>query len=194
MKRFRPVLAAATIAAVSSTIVLAQSPAPPTTEKTKIPAVTEPGPAATAKPAATTPMPPPGSTAAAPPTESAPSMNPATTDTASEAIKEAASKEQPPLTEAPGDIATSKLVGASVYNTQNENIGEIEDLIISSSGTVSTVVIGVGGFLGIGEKKVAMPYSALKAEKGDNNLIKIVVEGTRESLMAQPDFKYAAKS
>lgn len=193
MKRFRPVLAAATIAAVSSTIVLAQSPAPPTTEKTKIPAVTEPGPAATAKPAATTPMPPPGSTAAALPTESAPSMNPATTDTASEAIKDAA-KEQPHLTESPGDIATSKLVGASVYNTQNENIGEIEDLIISSSGSVSTVVIGVGGFLGIGEKKVAMPFSALKAEKGDNNLLKIVVEGTRESLKAQPDFKYAANS
>lgn len=192
MKRFRPVLAAATVA-VSSSIALAQSPAPPTTEKAKIPAVTEPGPAATAKPAATAPMPPPGSTAATPATETAPSLSPATTDTASEAIKDAA-KEQPHLTEAPGDIATSKLVGASVYNTQNENIGEIEDLIISSSGSVSTVVIGVGGFLGIGEKKVAMPYSALKAEKGDNNLIKIVVEGTRESLKAQPDFKYAAKS
>jgi sporulation protein YlmC with PRC-barrel domain len=192
MKRFRPVLAAATVAA-SSSIALAQSPAPPTTEKTKIPAVTEPGPAATANPAATTPMPRPGSTVATPPTESAPSMSPATTDTASEAIKDAA-KVQPHLTEAPGDIATSKLVGASVYNAQNENIGQIEDLIISSSGSVSTVVIGVGGFLGIGEKKVAMPYSALKAEKGDNNLLKIVVEGTRESLKAQPDFKYAANS
>ena len=192
MKRFRPVMAAATVA-LSASIALAQSPAPPTTEKTTIPAATEPGPAATAKPAATTPMPPPGSTAATPPTESVPSMNPATTDTASEAIKDAA-KEQPHLTESPGDIATSKLVGASVYNTQNEHIGEIEDLIISSSGSVSTVVIGVGGFLGIGEKKVAMPYSALKAEKGDNNLLKIVVEGTRESLKAQPDFKYAANS
>ncbi|MDO9381697.1 MAG: PRC-barrel domain-containing protein [Hyphomicrobiaceae bacterium] len=190
MERFRPFLAAATVA-VSSSIALAQSPAPPTTEKPKIPAVTEPGPAPTSRPQASTDVPPSNNAAVAPPAETAPGMSPATTDAPAAALKDAA-KEQPALTEAPGDIATSKLIGASVYNTQNENIGQIEDLIISSSGSVVTVVIGVGGFLGIGEKKVAMPFSALKAGKGDNNLLKIVVEETRESLKAQPDFKYAA--
>jgi hypothetical protein len=192
MERIKPFLAIATVA-LSTSIALAQSPAPPTTEKPKIPAVTEPGPAPTVKSAAPTDVPPSSNAAVAPATETAPSMSPATTDAPAAALKDAA-KAQPALTEAPGDIATSKLIGASVYNTQNENIGQIEDLIISSSGSVVSVVIGVGGFLGIGEKKVAMPFSALKAERGDNKLLKIVVEETRESLKAQPDFKYAANS
>ena len=61
-----------------------------------------------------------------------------------------------------GQWRASKLVGVKVYNDNNENIGEISDIIIDKSGKVDTVVLGVGGFLGMGEHYVAVPMDRLK--------------------------------
>jgi sporulation protein YlmC with PRC-barrel domain len=55
-----------------------------------------------------------------------------------------------------------KLVGIDVYGTDNAKIGDIRDLIIDKNGTIHAVVIGVGGFLGIGEKDVAVPFTTLR--------------------------------
>lgn len=96
------------------------------------------------------------------------------------------------ITHAAGDLSASSLVGAPVYNAKNDRIGEIEDLIISSNGSVSAVVVGMGGFLGIGEKKVAMPFDAVRAEKGDNNALKFVIQASKESLKSLPNFSYAS--
>jgi sporulation protein YlmC with PRC-barrel domain len=57
---------------------------------------------------------------------------------------------------------TSKLVGLNVYNDKNEKIGDINELITEPSGRVDLVVIGVGGFLGIGERSVALPWNQVK--------------------------------
>jgi hypothetical protein len=57
---------------------------------------------------------------------------------------------------------TSKMDGIKVYNDANENIGSISDLLMDQSGTVKIAVIGVGGFLGMGEHMVAVPYEKLK--------------------------------
>lgn len=192
MERFKP-LAVAAVLAMSSAVALAQTVSPPTTETAKTPGATDPKPA-TAPAAATVPAPPADSIAPSPATssESAPSVSP-TTVVAPEAIApdEAKLETAPTLTQRPGDIPSSKLIGASVYNTTNDNIGEIEDLIISASGSVSAVVVGVGGFLGIGEKKVAIPFNALRSETGDNTIMKFVIEGTKDNLKSMPDFKYA---
>jgi sporulation protein YlmC with PRC-barrel domain len=56
----------------------------------------------------------------------------------------------------------SKLEGVDIYNQNNERIGEIDDVLVDKSGKVEAVVIGVGGFLGIGERNVAVPFSALQ--------------------------------
>ena len=56
----------------------------------------------------------------------------------------------------------SKLVGVDVYNAANENIGEINEVILDSSGKVAGVVIGVGGFLGMGEHDVLVQLNQLK--------------------------------
>ena len=96
----------------------------------------------------------------------------------------------PALAQAPTDFRSSKLVGTTVYNAADENIGEIADVIIGSNGSVTAVVIGVGGFLGLGEKNVAMPFNAIKVNRAENNTIKIVVDGTKESLQSMPDFTY----
>jgi hypothetical protein len=56
----------------------------------------------------------------------------------------------------------SKLIGLNVYNDQNEKIGDIKQLMVSKSGNVDDVVIGVGGFLGVGERDVAVKFGQLK--------------------------------
>jgi sporulation protein YlmC with PRC-barrel domain len=95
----------------------------------------------------------------------------------------------PALAPAPGDLAATKIVGATVYNSVNEAVGEINDVVISQNGTVTAVLIGVGGFLGVGEKVIALPYAALKIARGDNNALKISIDGSNESLKALPDYK-----
>jgi sporulation protein YlmC with PRC-barrel domain len=61
-----------------------------------------------------------------------------------------------------GQWRASKLPGVNVYNENNEKIGDISDVIIDKSGKVDTVVLGVGGFLGMGEHYVAVPMEKLK--------------------------------
>jgi sporulation protein YlmC with PRC-barrel domain len=64
--------------------------------------------------------------------------------------------------EQPGQWRASKLDGLNVYNQNNEKIGDISELIVDSSGTVQAVVVGVGGFLGMGERDVAIPFDQIK--------------------------------
>ena len=61
-----------------------------------------------------------------------------------------------------GEWRASKLVGVNVYNEANEKIGDISDIILDKSGKVGNVVLGVGGFLGMGEHYVAVAYDKLK--------------------------------
>jgi sporulation protein YlmC with PRC-barrel domain len=61
-----------------------------------------------------------------------------------------------------GNWRTSKLVGMSVYNDNNESLGSINDLLTDKNGDIKGVVLGVGGFLGVGEHLVAIPYDKIK--------------------------------
>ena len=61
-----------------------------------------------------------------------------------------------------GNWRTSKVVGLSVYNDSNESLGSISDLLMDKSGNIKGVVIGVGGFLGVGEHLVALPFDKVK--------------------------------
>jgi sporulation protein YlmC with PRC-barrel domain len=61
-----------------------------------------------------------------------------------------------------GDWRASKMVGLSVYNDKNESVGSINDLLTDKSGGIKAVVIGVGGFLGVGEHLVAVPFDKVK--------------------------------
>lgn len=65
-------------------------------------------------------------------------------------------------TSAAGDWRASKMAGLKVYNEANENVGSIDDLLMDKTGNVKLVVIGVGGFLGMGEHLVAVPYDKVK--------------------------------
>lgn len=93
-----------------------------------------------------------------------------------------------PLNVATGYRA-SKVNGSTVVNDANESIGKIDDIIISSDGKNPYLVLSVGGFLGIGEHLVALPYDSVRVQQD-----RIVLPGgTKEQLKALPQFKYATK-
>jgi sporulation protein YlmC with PRC-barrel domain len=61
-----------------------------------------------------------------------------------------------------GNWRASKVVGLSVYNENNESLGSINDLLTDKDGNIKAVVLGVGGFLGVGEHLVAVPFDKIK--------------------------------
>ncbi|MET0278944.1 MAG: PRC-barrel domain-containing protein [Pseudorhodoplanes sp.] len=104
---------------------------------------------------------------------------------------------------ASGQWRASKLIGVNVYNAQNEKLGEINELILNSSGQVAGAVIGVGGFLGMGEHDVMVPLDRLKfANEARNNTTgsgasnkqwypdRAVLSANKDQLKAMPQFKY----
>jgi sporulation protein YlmC with PRC-barrel domain len=61
-----------------------------------------------------------------------------------------------------GEWRASKLAGVNVYNEANEKIGDVSDVILDKSGKAEKVILGVGGFLGMGEHLVAVPFEKVK--------------------------------
>lgn len=88
-------------------------------------------------------------------------------------------------------LAKDRLIGAKVKNSTGEIIGDIEDLLIDSDDHVSGVVMGVGGFLGIGEKKVAVKTSALQLEVTDGKMNVLLSTATKDTLKSAPAFERA---
>lgn len=67
------------------------------------------------------------------------------------------------MTELPSDqFRASKLMGVDVYGTDNAKIGDIDEILIDKMGKIHGVVVGVGGFLGIGQKDVAIPFAEVQ--------------------------------
>jgi sporulation protein YlmC with PRC-barrel domain len=85
-------------------------------------------------------------------------------------------------------------IGQPVYNAAGEAIGDINDLVFNRKGQISTIVIGVGGFLSIGEKGVGVPYSALTFNVGKTGERVIVVALTKQDLTQAPAFKATEKT
>lgn len=94
-------------------------------------------------------------------------------------------------TQVDSDRLTSRIVGQPVFDStaaDANNLGNINDLVLSESGAVQAIVIGVGGFLGLGEKQVAVAYSALEWVIAADDTERFVLNTTVEQLTAAPDF------
>ncbi|WEX87940.1 PRC-barrel domain-containing protein [Sinorhizobium garamanticum] len=145
-----------------------------------------------ADPAAPTQMQPGGTT---PPATEPPADQAQTPPPAGEKPADTAAAKSDYLTEQADDqIATSTYVGQAVYNAADESIGEINDLIIKKDGGVEAAVIGVGGFLGIGEKNVAVPFDRIEiSEQADTAALKLTTTETADTLKAAPEFKTKAQ-
>jgi sporulation protein YlmC with PRC-barrel domain len=84
---------------------------------------------------------------------------------------------------------SSKIVGSPVVNNANEKIGEIDDLLVEPSDKVLFAVLSVGGFLGMGEHRVVVPFHSLKITGASIML----PGGSKDALKALPEFSYTTK-
>jgi sporulation protein YlmC with PRC-barrel domain len=83
---------------------------------------------------------------------------------------------------------TSKLTGMEVVNSENEEIGEIDDFVIGRDDHALFAVLQVGGFLGLGGHLVAVPFDSLEVEDADGKAV--LAGGTRDALNDLPKFEY----
>jgi sporulation protein YlmC with PRC-barrel domain len=86
----------------------------------------------------------------------------------------------------PGQLRASKLIGKSVWGPDGKDIGDVAELILDKDGRIERVVVSVGGFLGLGDKQVALPLDEVKwgAEE------RLTLDMTREQLEAYPRFLF----
>ena len=105
------------------------------------------------------------------------------------AAAEAASEQL--LTSLPSDAfpINEYYYNQNVYDRQDNDIGDLNDIVLDKEGKVSAVIIGVGGFLGAGEKNVAVPFSALKVTEKEGKTY-LVVDTTKEALEKAPGFTF----
>ena len=182
----RTLLATTALAALLATGAIAQDAAPadpaaPATEAPADPAAPAADPAApAADPAA------PAATDAAPA---------AGADVESGAVEETEVNEPWDMsagyTAADTDNLGSRLIDQPVYSSAGddaEEIGNITDLVFNESGQITAVIIGVGGFLGIGEKAVAVDFQSLEFTLAADNTERWVLPTTADALTAAPDF------
>lgn len=85
---------------------------------------------------------------------------------------------------------SSRLVGMAVYNAANERVGDINELVLDDSGQIEQVVIGVGGFLGIGEKLVGVAFKDLSIQREQDGSARVTMNTTKEALQNAPDYKF----
>ena len=85
-------------------------------------------------------------------------------------------------------------IGQAIHNATGKTIGDVNDVVFNRNGQITTVVIGVGGFLSIGEKGVGVPFSALTFNVGKDGERVIVVALSKQNLMDAPAFKATEKT
>jgi sporulation protein YlmC with PRC-barrel domain len=78
----------------------------------------------------------------------------------------------------------------SVYDPSDAKVGEIMDVLVDHDGKIAVLIVGVGGFLGVGEKDVAVPFNAVQFKAKDNNKWYPVMNTTKDALKNAPGYKY----
>ena len=94
------------------------------------------------------------------------------------------------MTTVPGDAVTvTNWYKQNVYDSSNNKIGEVEDVLVNKNGQITAVIISVGGFLGMDTKDVAAPFQAIHATMKDNKWW-LVMNTTKDALKTAPGYKY----
>ncbi|KAB2868718.1 MAG: photosystem reaction center subunit H, partial [Bauldia sp.] len=83
--------------------------------------------------------------------------------------------------------------GEAIYNASDENLGSVDDLLLTEDGQIKAVVVGVGGFLGIGKKSVAIAIDAIEPRTDENGDLSLYVTASAEQLDGAPTFKTQAE-
>jgi sporulation protein YlmC with PRC-barrel domain len=157
----------------------AEAPAAPDTKAAETPAATD-----AAKPAEAAKA--PDATDAAKPAEAA--KAPDATDQSKPAATASADQPKFITQQTDQEKLASKWIGQTIYNQADENVGDVNDLVIGQNGQIDAVVVGVGGFLGIGEKSVAIPFSAVQSATDADGNVKLVVQLSKDDFNKAPEF------
>jgi sporulation protein YlmC with PRC-barrel domain len=96
------------------------------------------------------------------------------------------------LTTATQDLSADELIGTAVYSPDEQNLGEVNDVVLDQAGAIEAVVIDVGGFLGVGEKPVAVQFDALNVSKDVNGDMRLTVNATQDQLKQAPAYQEEA--
>ena len=89
----------------------------------------------------------------------------------------------------PDQITTEELTGARVYGSNDEDIGEVHELLLDDSGQIQQAVLDIGGFLGLGEHQIAVTMDELKILRNqEGGQLRVYVNATKEELEAQPEY------
>ena len=95
------------------------------------------------------------------------------------------------LSTLPGEALTiTHWYKQNVYDPSDSKIGEIMDVLADKDGKIVAMIVGVGGFLGMGEKDVAVPFNAVQFKTKDNNKWWPVLNATKDALKGAPGYKY----
>jgi sporulation protein YlmC with PRC-barrel domain len=87
------------------------------------------------------------------------------------------------------DLTAEELIGSPVYGSDEENLGEVGDVVFADGGEIEAVVIDIGGFLGVGEKPVAVQFDSLNVQKNVNGDVQLMIQATQEQLEAAPTYE-----
>jgi len=117
------------------------------------------------------------------------------TTTAGAQSPQSASRERGPAAQIltslpPQSVTVTHWYKQKVYDPDGNKIGEIEDVLLNREGKPSALIIGVGGFLGIGEKDVAVPFDAVRVTTKDNDKWHLVMNSSKEVLKSAKGFNY----
>jgi len=88
-----------------------------------------------------------------------------------------------------GALPISDYYNQSVYDNQDNKVGDVNDLLVDKDGKIGAAIVGVGGFLGAGEKNVAVPFNALKLTE-KNGKRYLVMANTKEALNSAPGYNF----
>src|SRR6202050_5890372 len=89
----------------------------------------------------------------------------------------------------PSSLTWTDCIKQSFYNPSNSKIGEVMDVLVSPDGRINTLIVGVGGFLGAGEKDVGVSFNAVQKTVKDNKIY-LTMNTTKDALKSAPGFKY----
>jgi sporulation protein YlmC with PRC-barrel domain len=97
-------------------------------------------------------------------------------------------KPTPPTQEVKGAWHASDFMNSRVYNMAGESVGDVSDLVLDESGKVTAVIVGVGGFLGIGQKSVSMAADQVKRMLHSDGKPYFTINMTKEQLQSAPAY------
>ncbi|MEK9969527.1 MAG: PRC-barrel domain-containing protein, partial [Ferrovibrio sp.] len=85
------------------------------------------------------------------------------------------------------EVKGAKLIGADVINSANDKLGDVDEVLVTTDGRVNAIVVATGGVLGLGERKVVLPWERLRFSSQGSDLV-VRTDVSRETLQAMPEY------